>query len=430
MRFDRTALLVGDDSAEQPEASLTGADIARAFGVVHTPDHIVDLMVHLAEPNVSLCRVLEPACANAPFLQAFAQRYGSQHRLVGVEIHPTAQVSFATLYNTDFLLWDTDERFDLIIGNPPYGIIGDDSHYPIHPLKERKAQYRTRYSTWRGKYNIYGAFVEKAVNLLTPNGKLIFILPASWLVLDDFKALRAFLARTGKVTVFYLGKVFPKRNVSAVVLVLERGKQGLQLYDGMVRLAVRKEHYAGDMIRFETDKWLQMEREGIPLGALFHIRFAARSPEIRQHPATRNQPGDGLVPILTGRNLQAGWIDYETCYSGYWFPKERASELRPFYAFPHLVVAHTKGTSVVAAVEDRCYPWREEFHLLPKEEVDLQAICNYLNSEQVQQYVRSLYRDFVPHLTATMLRSLPLTQGAKKVPGQNGEHLSGRINRM
>lgn len=47
-----------------------------------------------------------------------------------------------------------------------------------------------------------------------------------------------------------------------------------------------------------------MEREGIPLSARFHIRFAARSPEIRQHPATRNQPDDGLVPILTGRNLQ------------------------------------------------------------------------------------------------------------------------------
>lgn len=78
------------------------------------------------------------------------------------------------------------------------------------------------------------------------------------------------------------------------------------------------------------------------------------------------------------------------------------------------MVAHTKGTSVVVAVEERCYPWREEFHLLPKEEVDLQAVCDYLNSEQVQRFVRALYRDFVPHLTATMLRSLPLTQTAKK----------------
>ncbi|MGQ9487825.1 MAG: Eco57I restriction-modification methylase domain-containing protein [Armatimonadota bacterium] len=421
--------LLGDDGAEQPVPSLGRADIARALGVVHTPDHIVEFMVHLAEPNISPCDVLEPACADAPFLQAFTRRYGSQHRLIGVEIHPTPELSFATLYNTDFLLWDTDEQFDIIIGNPPYGIIGDSSHYPIHLLKERKARYRARYNTWRGKYNIYGAFIEKAVNLLKPTGKLIFIVPASWLVLDDFKELRALLACMGKVTVFYLGKVFPKRNVSAVVLVLERGKQGLQLYDGMLRLVVRKEHYAGEMIRFETEQWLQMEREGTPLDALFHIRFAARSPEIRQHPATRNQPGDGLVPVLTGRNLRAGWIDYETCYSGYWFPRERASELRPFYAFPHLVVAHTKGTSVVAAVEERCYPWREEFHLLPKEEVNLQAVSDYLNSEPVQRYVRSLYRDFVPHLTATMLRSLPIPQAAKKTsqnrrtPGWQKNHL-------
>jgi hypothetical protein len=46
-------------------------------------------------------------------------------------------------------------------------------------------------------------------------------------------------------------------------------------------------------------------------------------------------------------------------------PPEDAPRLRAFYALPHIVVAHTKGTRVVAAVDRRCYPWREEFHLVP-----------------------------------------------------------------
>lgn len=403
---------------EQPETSLAREDIERAFGVVYTPPALVEFMVSLAAPTVSPCTVLEPACADAPFLRAFAGRYGGTHTLTGVEINPDSLqgalrlLPSATFHEADFLLWDTEERFDIIIGNPPYGIIGDGSHYPIHLLKERKAQYRARSSTWRGKYNIYGAFIERAVNLLKPEGKLVFVVPASWLVLDDFQALRAFLAQMGRVRVFYLGRVFPKRNVSAVVLVLERGQQGLELYDGMERLALRKERYTGEIIRFEAEDSLQVERVGIPLGEVFHIYFAARSPEIRRHPAVRSEPGEGLVPVLTGRNLRAGWIDYDTCYSGWWFPKERAPELRSFYAFPHLVVAHTKGTSVVAAVDERCYPWREEFHLVPKEHgIDLHAVCDYLNSERVQEYVRSLYRDFVPHLTATMLRKIPLERG-------------------
>ncbi|MGC8838646.1 MAG: TaqI-like C-terminal specificity domain-containing protein [Anaerolineae bacterium] len=90
-------------------------------------------------------------------------------------------------------------------------------------------------------------------------------------------------------------------------------------------------------------------------------------------------------------------------------PLQHAPTLRPSYSYPHIVVAHTKGTRVVAALDDRCYPWREEFHLVPRVEVaDLQGVVDHLNSEAVQRYTRGLYRDFVPHLTATMLRHIPI----------------------
>ena len=395
---------------------LTPKERERAFGVVNTPAWVVEFMVGLAEPGRERSRILEPACADAPFLQAFARRYGVHHDLIGVEIGNEAlryahhALPTAILIEADFLLWDTAERFDIVLGNPPYGIIGDSSHYPIHVLKERKQLYRARSRTWRGKYNIYGAFIERAVNLLKPDGKLVFIVPASWLVLDDFVLLRQFLAQMGGLKVFYLGRVFPKRNVSSVVLVLERGKRGLDLYDGTDRRAVCKADYHGEPIRFEAPEWIEMEQRGVPLGEVFHIHFAARSTQIRRHPDVRREPEAGLVPVLTGRNLKAGWIDYDTCYSGYWMPRERASELRPFYAIPHLVVAHTKGTRVVAAVDERCHPWREEFHLVPKVDgVDIGQVCDYLNSERVQRYVACLYRDFVPHLTATMLERVPLT---------------------
>ena len=90
-------------------------------------------------------------------------------------------------------------------------------------------------------------------------------------------------------------------------------------------------------------------------------------------------------------------------------PKERAKELRDFYATPHLVVAHTKGTKVVAAWDERAYPWREEFHLLPKQGVQLKplALVRWLNSPVMQEYAKTLYRDFVPHLTLRMLERIP-----------------------
>lgn len=395
---------------------LSQANSERALGAVATPPDLVAFMVSLAAPLHARARVLEPACGDAPFLAAFAERYGSHHELVGVDIDPAAagrarqRVPSATILEEDFLLWEPLEQFDLIIGNPPYGIIGDASHYPIHVLKERKHLYKQRSQTWRGKYNIYGAFIEHAVNLLRPDGRLVFVVPSTWLVLDDFARLRQFLAREGRLEVYYMGRPFPERNVVAVVLVLQRGEQGLRLYDlGEGEPALKKSVYRGELIRFETPETIAFEHQGVPLGELLEIYFAARSPEIRRHPSVVGEPREGLVPILTGRNLKPGRINYETCYSGLWMPWEEAPALRFFYAFPHIVVGHTKGARVVAARDERCYPWREEFHLVSKVAgLNERALVEYLNSEPVQGYVRTLYRDLTPHLTMTQLRLVPI----------------------
>ena len=399
---------------KEEDGNLSVLNLKRALGAVDTPKALVEFMVALAGPLGSKSKVLEPACGHCPFLRKISEKYEKKHELVGVEINPEVlsrakeKVPHSTLIEGDFLLWQSDEQFDLIIGNPPYGIIGDASHYPIHLLKQKKSIYKQKFHTWQGKYNIYGAFIEHSINLLKPNGKLIFVIPASWLILEDFTRLRLFIAREGQISIYYMGKVFPKHTVSCVVIVFQKGATGLNLYDRQ-RLALSKRTYNGEMIRFETPELIEFEQNGIPLEHLFEIRFAARSPEIRKHPCVSPIPQLGYVPILTGRNLKSGWIDYEHCYSGLWMPKELGPTLRFFYGFPHIVVGHTKGPRVVAALDEKCYPWREEFHLIPKiPHLSLSSIVQYLNSHPVQIYVQTLYRDFVPHLTLPMLKRVPI----------------------
>jgi adenine-specific DNA-methyltransferase len=388
------------------------------LGQVETPPEVVRFMVSLAQAPIG-GKVLEPACAHGPFLKALRESQGTDYRFIGVEVDPKALdlPPWAEGVLADFLLWKPGETFDLILGNPPYGIVGEASKYPIHVLKEVKGLYKKTFSTWRGKYNLYGAFIEKSIHLLKPGGVLVFVIPATWLVLDDFSLLRAFLAKEGETEVYYLGEVFPGRKVSAVVLRFEKGGRGLVLWDTkrkgrefVPELWERYPDWRGEMIRYETDETRRLEASGKPLGEVFRIHFAARSTEFKRHPSVQREPGPGLVPVLTGRNLKPGWIDYERNVSGLWMPKERAKEIRDFYATPHLVVAHTKGTRVVAAWDERAYPWREEFHLLPKGGVklDSQALVEWLNSETVQNHVRTLYRDFVPHLTLRMLEKIPL----------------------
>jgi adenine-specific DNA-methyltransferase len=180
--------------------------------------------------------------------------------------------------------------------------------------------------------------------------------------------------------------------------------------DSSISPVVEKSDYRGELIRFETPEWLAFEQSGVPLGELFHIHFAARSPEFRKSGLVRTVPQLGDVPVLTGRNLKAGQIDYETCYSGWWMRSEDAPKLRKFYSVPHLVVGHTKGARLVCAVDWRCYPWREEYHLVLREgtQVDWSVLERYLNSERIQAYLHAMYRDFTPHLTKTMLKRMPV----------------------
>lgn len=389
------------------------------MGRVYTPQKVINFMVQLIEPLRQGGEILEPGSAHAPFLKATRERLGTNYKFWAVELDRDAfnPPSWARGILGDYLLWETDQKFDLIIGNPPYGIVGDEGKYPIHVLKEVKKLYKRTFLTWRGKYNLYGAFIEKSVNLLKEDGQLVFVVPATWLLLDDFSLLREFLAKKGQADIYYLGEVFPGRKVNAVILHFKKKGQGLFLYDvafegEKMRSVERDEkpNWRGEWIRFETPETRAFEAGANYFGNLFHIRFAARSTEFKRRFDVKDEPGPGLVPILTGKNLRAGWIDYENNNSGFWMPKENAKDVRFFYGFPHLVIANTKGTRVVAAWDERAYPWREEFHAWPKsgENYDFNRLISYLNSDEVQKYVATLYRNIVPHLTTRMLEWLPL----------------------
>ncbi|WP_117237569.1 Eco57I restriction-modification methylase domain-containing protein [Thermus sediminis] len=382
----------------------------KSLGRVETPPEVVRFMVSLAEAPKG-GRVLEPACAHGPFLRAFREAHGTGYRFYGVEVDGKALdlPPWAEGVLADFLLWEPEEGFDLILGNPPYGALGAGARISA----ARRAAYRQRFATWRGRYNLYGAFLEKGVRLLKPGGLLLYVVPAGWVVLSEFALLRAFLAQEGETEVHYLGKVFPGHKVRASVVRFRKGGRGLRLREGFSGEVLWEEPFwGGEMVRFPDPEALRREREGVALGALFHIHFAARSPEVRAHPLTQRAPGPGLVPVLTGRNLKPGEIDYETPHSGLYFPKAAVGHLKPFYALPRLVVAHTRHYRVVAAWDGRAHPWREEFHLLPKEgvRVDIPGLLAYLNGPEAQAHYRGLYREVVPHLTRAMLERFPVPQ--------------------
>ena len=173
-------------------------------GFVPTPNKIVDLMVSRLfreKPPSPASLVLDPGCGTGTFIEGILRwcekRNLSVPRIIGIESHPDrareARAKFVArkrveIREEDFLAKSGDERFDFIVGNPPY--------VPITGLSEReKSSYRRTFSTAQGRFDLYILFFEQAVSKLKPNGRLTFITPEKFLYVETAAALRRLLAR-------------------------------------------------------------------------------------------------------------------------------------------------------------------------------------------------------------------------------------------
>lgn len=418
--------------------------IKRDYGMFFTPEWIVDFMVNLIDTTRYTDKkditMLEPACGLAQFLIGIKRNQSTlfkRAKLFGVEINRDV-INYLTTLNIgnnikiikdDYLLWQPEVSFDLVIGNPPYGIPSLSEHYTIKIDHATKEKYKKLYETWYGKYNVYGAFIEKSIKLLKPEGQLIFIVPPTFMILDEFKKLRTFLSQNGGTAIIYLGPdVFkPEADVSSVVLnFLKSDKfasrlELLEYRNNKISTIKIESHWQGEVVKFETDYTKTIESIcSFRLGDIYDIRISPRTPEIKHNPYITKKTllnENNYLPLLNGRNLKCHRIIYDNL-TGYWIKKSDVKKLRGYFSIPHIVVGHgfRENGKVGAAHDKRCYPWMGDvYHLLKKNDLftcdfDLSEteILNYLNSDYIKRYIKEVYREITYHLSITQLKNLPL----------------------
>ncbi|MFN3393152.1 MAG: Eco57I restriction-modification methylase domain-containing protein [Candidatus Thermochlorobacter sp.] len=434
-------------------SQIAASDLSfrKDFGIFFTPAWVVDFMISLIcdeKFRRQPLSILEPACGTMQFLQGLKRNKAplyNKAQKTGVEINKSVYAPLREdeikIVFADFLLWEPGQKFDIILGNPPYGIPSLSKHYAIKVDDTTKATYKQLFSTWYGKYNIYGAFIEKSIELLKEQGELIFITPASFLFLDEFKKLREFLARYGKTRIIYLGeKVFkPEADIATVILQFVKCKKHsgqllLSEYTNQRIIPHRHEtNWQGEVITFRSDFTDALKEHcNFLLGDLFDIRIAPRTPEIKKNlHVVRNEKkiDKNYLPILSSRNLQVGTIFYEPLAS-YWIHKSKVSTLRAYFNKPHIVVGlGFRGARQLAAAFDlRAYPWMGDvYHLIAKEcftdiELSPQDIVQYLNSATVRRYIMDTFREVTYHLSITQLKQIPLPKTFKAL--QQLLHLS------
>lgn len=193
------------------------------YGIFYTPPiltaRLID-QVTAADIDWAKCRVLDPACGGGAFLAPIAQRIVDElkdcspkflmqsigNRLRGYEIDPfgawLSQITLdAVVLPISRLAGRTlpvmvtvcdslrrplpKDRFDLVIGNPPYGKAKLD-------IETRERYKRSLY----GHANLYGLFTDLAVRHTKLGGLIAYVTPTSFLAGVYFKNLRALMGGT------------------------------------------------------------------------------------------------------------------------------------------------------------------------------------------------------------------------------------------
>jgi adenine-specific DNA-methyltransferase len=204
-------------------------------GVIYTKNHIVELILDLVgyTPNERLTSrtLLEPACGHGNFLRSAVERLLRSSQLYGESpeqwfpclrafeldkdayqetcARMTLQLEQANIssalaralvsewvQHSDFLTHEFSSLFDTVVGNPPYVRIE-------HLDPSRRRVYRERYHTLVQRADLYVAFIERSLQLLSPLGKLSFICSGRWTSAQYGSLLRSLIVEHYRLTHYF-----------------------------------------------------------------------------------------------------------------------------------------------------------------------------------------------------------------------------------
>ena len=163
-------------------------------GIFFTNPNTIIKNLHILKPYMkNITNVLEPSCGSCEFINILNRNY-DKLKITGIEFNKTIfnsikilENDYIKLLNEDFLIYKTEENYDLIIGNPPYFVV------------KKNEVDKCYFEYFEGRPNIFILFLIKSLSLLNNNGILSFILPKSFLNCLYYDKTRKYIINNFKI---------------------------------------------------------------------------------------------------------------------------------------------------------------------------------------------------------------------------------------
>ena len=262
---------------------IENATSQKLRGAYYTPPVIARFILQWGINGSSDLNILEPSCGDGVFLECIANDKMLYNSVTAVEYEEeeAMKARAITLHdsevvNADFHRFciDTDKRFNLVVGNPPF------IRYQYYNPEQQKLadEIFKRSKLKRAKLtNAWVTFVVGCSQLLTETGKMGFVIPSELLMVKYAQQLRQYLAKNfNKINIIsFENLVFGEIQQEVVLLLCEKNGTDEHLIehievkdaDGLLSLDPHRLKFPTKKIDFHTDKWTYyfLEKEELDL---------------------------------------------------------------------------------------------------------------------------------------------------------------------
>jgi adenine-specific DNA-methyltransferase len=220
-----------DNQVEKDYSKITSLEHRRKFAQFFTPFQLATLMADWLLGNKNLKTVLEPAFGLGVFSRALISKK-SDLSIKGFDIDEKIfaeskeifnNTSIVELHLKDYMFNDWNNKYDVIICNPPYFKFHDYDNKTI--LNEIKNRLKIKLS---GFTNLYTLFLLKSIYQLNPNGRLAYIIPSEFLNSDYGKHVKSALTKNNvlrHIVVFdFEENIFDDALTTACILLCSNDK--------------------------------------------------------------------------------------------------------------------------------------------------------------------------------------------------------------